>query len=79
MQTYKELSNEVIGVTEQNAVENIVRRLHAKVKWKRQNKINKLTFTLSLDCGFGWSRFIMLFMVSSRWHSLHRTSQQCRR
>ena len=27
--------------------------------WRRQNEMNKLTFTLSLDhCGFGWSPFL---------------------
>ena len=32
-------------------------------EWKRKNKINKLTLTLSLARrGFVWSRFIMLFM-----------------
>ena len=40
-------------------------------KSKQQNKINKLTFTLSLDRrGCVWSRFIVLFMVSSGWRSL---------
>ena len=40
-------------------------------KMKRQNKINTLTFTLSLDGrGYGWIRFVVLFMVSSGRHSL---------
>ena len=45
-------------------------------KWKRQDKIKKLTFTLSLDLlGFGCSRFIMLFMVSSGWRTLFMEHQ----
>ena len=42
------------------------------MKTKLQNKLTNLRFSLYIwiVVDFGWSRFIMLLMASSGWHSL---------